>query len=135
MANANGLDPKFKALKYETVELKAAAANSSINTIPDGVRSVKVLGVVNDANDWVTLPSLGRVDDGHEIVINCAAGANFELRTPTSSNEKINNVDSDGTQEHLCTDTDLVRCVKKASGWICQSVTNLGAVRTAVIPD
>lgn len=131
----NNSKPKTKALRFETVELKAAAANSSINTIPDYAKSVKVVGVVNDANDWVTLPSLARQDDSAEVIINCAAGANFELRTPTSSNEKINNVDSDGTQEYLCTDTDLVRCVKKTSGWICQSITNLGAVRTAVIPD
>lgn len=131
----NNSKPKAKALRFETVELKAAAANSSINTVPDYAKSVKVVGVVNDANDWVTLPSLARQDDGHEVVINCAAGANFELRTPASSNEKINNIDSDGTQEYLCTDTDLIRCVKKASGWICMSITNLGAVRTAVIPD
>ncbi len=135
MSIPNGFDPKVKALKFETVELKAAAVNSSVNTVPDGVKSVKVVGVVNDANDWVTLPSLARQEDGHEVVINCAAGADFELRTPASSNEKINNVDSDATQEYLCTDTDLVRCVKKASGWICMSITNLGAVRTAVIPD
>lgn len=135
MALSDGQSPKVKGLRFETVELKAAAANSSINTIPDYTKSVKVLGNVNDANDWITLPSLARQDDGHEIIINCAGGADFELRTPASSNEKINNVDSDGTQEYLCTDTDLVRCVKKTSGWICQSITNLGAVRTAVIPD
>jgi len=135
MANSNGFDPKLKGIRFETIELKASNANSSVNTIPDSVKSVKVVGVVNDANDWITLPSLARQDDNHEVIINCAAGGNFELRTPASSNEKINNVDSDGTQEYLCTDTDLVRCVKKSSGWICQSITNLGAVRTAVVPD
>ncbi len=45
-------------------------------------------------------------------------------------------VDSDGTQEYLCTDTDVVVVTKRTTtGWCAQSYTKLGAVRTAVIPD
>lgn len=126
-----------KAARFDSYRLRAAAANSTINTIPAGVKMVDVQGVVNDANDWVTLPNLANVENGFEITILCNAGANFELRTPTSSNEKINNVDSDGSQEYLCTDTQYVKVVKMSNtaGWSATGFTKLGAVATAVIPD
>lgn len=107
------------------------------NSIPPTAKSVYVDSVESDANDWITLPALSEVPNGHEILIIAQASSNFELRTPASSNAKINNVDSDGTQEYLVTDTDIVRVVKvdNTVGWIAQSITNLGAVRTAVVPD
>jgi hypothetical protein len=115
------------------------ATNSELasNTIGDAVNSVLITGVDVDANDFVVLPSLADVEDGHVINILCAGSSNFELRTPASSNEKINNVDADGTNEYLCTDTDTVRIwkVSNTQGWVAQSITNLGAVRTAVVPD
>lgn len=112
-------------------------SSSTGNSIPPTAKSVYVKGVTNDANDWVTLPSLADVPNGHEIIIICKAGSNFELRTPASSNAKINNVDSDGSQEYLCTDTDIiiVRKVDNTAGWVAQSITYLGAVRAAVVPD
>jgi len=116
--------------------VKPAADNGVRTKIPAGVNRVSVEAVTNDANDWITLPSLARVPLGHKITILCSAGGNFELRTPASSNEKINDVDSDGSQEYLCTDTDTVEITKISSTqWIGQSITKLGAVRTAVIPD
>lgn len=113
-----------------------AATATAGNAIPVGYSSVAVGAVTNDANDWITLPAIASVPIGFTIVIACNAGGNFELRTPASSNTKINDVDSDGTQEYLCTDTDVV-VVRKATttGWVAQSLTKLGAVRTAVIPD
>ena len=112
-------------------------ASSTGNSIAPTAKVANVLTVETDANDWITLPSLADVANGHEIIILASAASNFELRTPTSSNEKINNVDSDGTNEYLVTDTDIVRVIKvnNTVGWIAQSLTVLGAVRTAVIPD
>ena len=112
-------------------------ASSTGNSIPPTAKSVIVESVETNADDWITLPSLADVPNGHEILILARASSNFELRTPTSSNEKINNVDSDGTNEYLVTDTDIVRVIKvnNTVGWVAQSLTNLGAVRTAVIPD
>lgn len=131
------LFPRFKGINYETLDVRAAAANSNINTIPAGTRSVRVSGVVNDANDWITLPGLASVQDGHEITILCKAGANFEMRTPTSSNEKINGQDSDGTKEYLCTDTEVVKVIKISNtvGWMAHGYSAIGAVVTAVVPD
>lgn len=107
------------------------------NSIPPTAKSVVVESVETNADDWITLPSLADVPNGHEIIIVAAAAANFEMRTPASSGEKINDVDSDGTQEYLVTDTDIVRVIKRnnTDGWVAQSLTKLGAVRTAVVPD
>lgn len=112
-------------------------ASSTGNSIPPTAKTVSVESVESDANDWITLPSLADTANGHEIIILCNAGSNFELRTPASSNEKINDVDSDGSQEYLCTDTDTIKVIKRSNtaGWVAQSLTKLGAVRTAVVPD
>lgn len=144
MAN-NSDSPVLDGVWFRPYLLKPAAANtgattdstSTGNSLPPTAKVGVVGAVTNDANDWITLPSLADVPNGHEIIILCSAGTNFEMRTPTSSNEKINNVDSDGTNEYLCTDTDVIRIIKvnNTAGWVAQSLTNLGAVRTAVIPD
>jgi hypothetical protein len=141
----NNDSPVLDGIWFRPVLLKPAAANAGANTdtvtvgnsLPPTAKVGLVRAVTNDANDWITLPSLADVPNGHEIKIICSAGANFEMRTPTSSNEKINNVDADGTNEYLCTDTDVIRVIKRnnTDGWVAQSLTNLGAVRTAVIPD
>jgi hypothetical protein len=126
----------FQAVEHIPVTLTAAAANSATNSIPPAVVSAVVTGVANDANDWITLPDIADVPLGHSIMIQANAGSNFEMRTPASSNTKINDVDSDGTQEYLVTDTDSVLVWKRTStGWSAVSFTKLGAVRTAVIPD
>lgn len=136
MALANGINPHLQGLTMEAVSLTAAAVNSATNSVAPSIRSVTVTGVTNDADDWITLPALSSVPIGHTIRIYAGAGSNFELRTPASSNEKINDLDSDGTKEYLVTDTDTV-IVWKISGtaWVAQSITKLGAVRTAVVPD
>ena len=107
------------------------------NGIPASVKVVEVGAVTNDANDWITLPSLADVPNGHEITILCSAGGNFELRTPAGSNEKINNQDCDGTKEYLCTDTEVLKVVKinNTVGWMAHAYTAIGAVAAAVIPD
>lgn len=136
MSVVNGSNPQLKALTLECQSVKPDAVSGARATIQPGVKSVTVEAVTNDANDWIVLPSLASVPLGHQITILCNAGGNFELRTPASSNEKINDVDSDGTAEYLCTDTDVIFLTKRTStGWTGQSLTKLGAVRTAVIPD
>jgi hypothetical protein len=136
MSIANGSNPTLDGINFNAVTLSAAAANSATNSIPPTVKSVNVTAVTNDANDWITLPDIADVSIGHQIVIAANAGSNFELRTPASSNTKINDVDSDGSQEYLVTDTHTVIVTKRTTtGWVAQSLTKLGAVVTAVIPD
>lgn len=132
------LDPKLNTLsvKAQTVQASGTDTLSDNNKIYANKTSVVVSGVTTDANDWVRLPSLSTVEVGHTIRIYAGASSNFELRTPASSNEKINDVDSDGSQEYLVTDTDTVIVTKISStAWVAQSITKLGAVRTAVVPD
>lgn len=115
----------------------AAAAEGSTNTILPGVSAVYVNGVTVDANDWIVLPALASVPNGFAITVVGRAGANFEVRTPASSNEKINNEDSDGTKEYLFTNTQVHRFIKmdNTNGWMAHGYTALGAVVTAVVPD
>lgn len=129
-------NPKKFVTSEKQVNLVAAAANTAKNTIPGGSKYVNVVGVTTNADDWITLPSINEVPIGFKIIIACNAGSNFELRTPTSSNEKINDQDSDGTKEYLCTDTDIVEVTKRTTtGWEAHEFTKLGAVVTAVVPD
>lgn len=132
----NRLNPTFEGVDFIPKILTAAAANSATNSIAPSIKTVVVTGVTTDANDWITLPDIADCPIGHTIRIFANAGSNFELRTPTGSNTKINDIDSDGSQEYLVTDTHEVRVVKRtSSGWTAQSITKLGAVATAVIPD
>jgi len=134
--NSNRLNPTFEGVNFTARNLTAKAVNDSGNSIAPAEKVVRVTGVATDANDWVTLPNIESVPLGHTLTILASASSNFELRTPTASNSTINNVDSDGTQEYLVTDTDIVTITKRtATGWIAQSATFLGATRTAVIPD
>ena len=132
--------------KVEVINQEGQAPAQSINPAADsGVgsvvlkssSSVVVGAVVNDANDWIVLPSLADVANGHEITILCSAGGNFEMRTPAASAEEINSEDCDGTKEYLCTDTEVLKVVKISTtiGWMAHAYSAIGAVVTAVVPD
>lgn len=84
------------------------------------------------ADNIVTLPaaSVGKEITGY-------VGANgCELRTPAASGVKINDVDSDGTNEAAIPATTYFRlkCVA-ADLWILEGVTELGADIAAIVPD
>jgi hypothetical protein len=137
MAQSNGRTPRLQGVEYTPVELVAQATQISKNSIPPLAKSVKVTGVATNADDFVVLPPLNSCPDGHEIVLLCSAGSNFELRTPASSAEEINSEDCDGTKEYLCTDTQVVKIVKinNTIGWMAHGYSAIGAVVTAVVPD
>lgn len=137
MAQPNGLNPTFDGLFTRAVTLTPAATNTSANTIPAGVRNVRLGANVNDANDWTNLPPLASVPDGFEIVIIAGSAANSELRTPASSNEKINAQDSDGTKEALLTAGNVYKVIKNDNtiGWTLIGFTAIGALQTAIVPD
>jgi len=119
------------------VKPSATTADTTSRTIGRSVTQVSVLAVTNDANDFITLPSLASVQEGHKITILCNAGGNFELRTPASSGEEINSEDCDGTKEYLCTDTQLIWVTKvnNTIGWEAHAYSAIGAAVTAVVPD
>lgn len=120
-----------------TQSLTPDDAEGTGNTILAESTKVQVGAVTNDANDFVVLPALADVDDGHEITIICGAGTNFELRTPADSDEEINSENCDGTKEYLCTDTEIIKVIKidDTIGWMAHAYSAIGAVVTAVVPD
>lgn len=135
--SADRINPTLEGVRFNKFDVTAAAVNSATNSIPPSARVVEVIGVTNDANDWITLPALASVPIGHEVMIIMSAGANCELRTPASSNEKINAEDCDGTKELLLTDTQISKVIKidNTIGWMHHAYTAIGAVATAVVPD
>lgn len=137
MANPNGLNPTLQGVNFESQLVVADDAQGSINSIAPSAKSVTVTGVVNDANDFVVLPSLSSVENGHTITVLCSAGANFEVRTPADSDEEINSENCDGTKELLATDTTILFITKinNTIGWMSEVRTAIGAYGTAVVPD
>ena len=137
MAIPNGSAPRLDGIEFAPVQLVSDATDKNLNSVPPLAKSVVVTGVVTAATDYIVLPSLTSCPDGHEITILCSAGANFEMRTPASSGEKINAQDCDGTKEYLCTDTEVLKVVKinNTIGWMGHAYSAIGAVVTAVVPD
>lgn len=137
MANPNALNPVFETVYSTTQNIQADDSQTVVNTIQAGKDKVVVDDVINDANDFVVLPSLADVPDGHKITVVGQAGSNFEVRTPAGSDEEINSENADGTTEYLFTDTQIHTFTKinNTIGWMGAGYTAIGAVVTAVVPD
>ena len=127
----------LRGVEHVPVVLTADDAQSSLNTVPRLATVVDVTGVTNDANDFIVLPNLAQVPNGHKITVLCNAGANFEIRTPAASGEEINSEDCDGTKEYLATNTQIHTFTKinNTIGWMGEGRTAIGAYATAVVPD
>lgn len=114
-----------------------AADSGEASQISYGLHAVAVGPNTTDVNDWIVLPALSSVPVGHTItVVSNAAG--HEVRTPATSNEKINNQDSDGTKEYAIAAGSQIHKFTKISntiGWEAHGHTALGAAVTAVVPD
>lgn len=126
-----------------TVLSRLAPAPAAVTATADGLTT----GLVSADSDWlditsananniITLPALSEVSNGK--VIRGWVGANgCEIRTPAASTEKINGVNSDGTNEAAIPATTLIELTKvsDADGWVLTAATELGAVATAIVPD
>ena len=135
----SGFFPSFakaKGLELEAYEVTPNSAEGAANTVPSGVRVVKVGANANDVNDFLVLPSLATVPSGHQITV-IAGAANCEVRTPASSAQEINSEDCDGTKEYLLTATQIHTFTKidNTIGWMGEGRTAIGAYATAVVPD
>lgn len=87
------------------------------------------------ATKQVSLPASSAGLVGKQFTI--WVGANgFELITPAASNATINTTDSDGTNQADIAANTLSRLTLVTTGtWILESLTALGAVATAIVPD
>lgn len=133
-ANAGDF-PKFTGMNYKPQFVTPDAVGKGV--VLDFSKVVCVNAVTNDANDFIVLPLLANVPDGHEFKVFCNAGTNFEIRTPALSNNKINNVDCDGgANEYLATDTEIIifQKIDGTIGWMAQAYSQIGAVVAAVVP-
>lgn len=85
----------------------------------------------SDANAIITLPAgkAGMKIEGWIGATGC------EVRTPATSNETINNVDSDASEAAIPASSLVVLWCVADGTWLLQCFSNLGAVRTAIIPD
>jgi len=106
-------------------------ADGAGNSIPAGTSVVEISAVTNGANDWVALP-VGVLGERITIIATVAC----ELRTLDTTNDEINEVDADGTQEYQLTAGDIVDliCVEAGARWTAVSHTILGAAKT-IVPD
>jgi hypothetical protein len=125
-------------MTLEPVVLLPNSAQGTGNSVPPEVRVVSVGANVNGVNDFIVLPSLASVPNGHEITVYCNA-AGMEVRTPASSNEKINNVDSDGgAAEYTVPAGSQIHYFTKINntiGWEAHGFTAIGAAVGAITPD
>jgi len=129
--------PVFKGVKYEPITLTPDSSEKVTNIVPAGARSVVCAANANGVNDFIVLPSLARVPNGHCVMVICNA-AGMEIRTPASSNQKINNTDSDGTTEYTVPAGGQIHYFTKISdtvGWMGNGYTAIGAVVGAITPD
>lgn len=85
------------------------------------------------ATNQVALPAITSASIGQKIDI--FVGSNgYELITPASSNNTINTVDSDGTNQLDVAANTLLRCVQvSATGWVAYQVA--ATTITVVAPD
>lgn len=111
-------------------------AVGSANLILAGVPNVAVGANVNGVTDWVTLPALASVPAGFTVAV-VANAAGHKVRTPATSTQKINNVNSDGTASYtIAAGSQIHRFTKidNTIGWVGQGFTALGAVVAAIVP-
>lgn len=137
MALPKGEYPNFKGATFEPVFLTPDDAQGTVNSVPPEVRVVEVGANVNGVNDFIVLPSLASVPNGHEITVYSNA-AGHEVRTPADSDEEINSENCDGTKEYAIaagSQIHIFRKINNTLGWMGQGFTAIGAVATAVVPD
>lgn len=121
---------------YQACSPSTLTAAGSSNLILPGVIQVAAQANVNGVTDWLTLPALASVPVGHTVTVVCNA-AGHKVRTPASSTQKINNVNSDGTASYTVpagSQVHVFRKIDNTIGWVAQGFTALGAVVAAIVP-
>lgn len=85
------------------------------------------------ATDQIALPAISASTIGQIIYLTVGSNG-YELITPASSNNTINNVDADGTNQLDVAATTTVRCTQVTStGWIAETIAATTIAITA--PD
>lgn len=128
------MDEPGESVGGGSASIVGAADSSYKSRIPIGAKWVKVTANTNNTDDWIVLPT--GIPEGHEIKGWSAVA--HEMRTEASSNIKINNVDSDGSQEAAVPSGGrlwTLTYIDATVGWILTIETHLGARVSAIVPD
>jgi len=114
-----------------TNAVTATADGLTTGLITSGTKFVTVTS--GGATNAVTLPAITSSTVGQTIDLYVGSNG-YELLTPASSNNTINTVDSDGTNQLDVAANTLLRCVQvSATGWACYQVA--ATTITVVAPD
>lgn len=109
----------------------ATADGLTTGLIPAGSTFVSATSAA--ATDALTLPAISADTIGQQIDIYVGANG-YELLTPAASNNTINTVDSDGTNQLDVAASTLLRCVQvTATGWMAFQIA--ATTITVVAPD
>ena len=129
--------PTLKGISYEA-KIITPSATGATSIIPATARVVTLAANTVGVNDWVYLPDIAKVGNGNTIML-IGNSAGCEVRTPASSNTKINNVDADGgAAEYAIAAGYQIHYFTKitnAVGWESHGYTAIGAVIAAYVPD
>ena len=118
----------------ETQSVTSTADGTGTGAISALVASRKYVTVTSaSATNQVSLPAAAAGTVGQEIDLYVGSNG-YELITPASSNNTINTVDADGTNQLDVAANTLLRCVQiTATGWACYQVA--ATTITVVAPD
>lgn len=109
----------------------ATADGLTTGLILDGETFVTVTS--DSATKFITLPAITSAGIGQQVDLYVGA-TGYELVTPASSNNTINTVDADQTNQLDVAANTLLRCVQvSATGWYCYQVA--ATTITVVAPD
>ena len=116
---------------------QAVGNGDGTNRISDNVTRVILTANTTAVTDFFVLPDIANLEQLHEITI-LAGAANCEMRTPASSNTKINGVDADGgaaSYEVIAGQVVTAVKISDSVGWMVYNRTALGAIVTVTTPN
>lgn len=124
--------PLLKTLELEAVTATAdGTGTGAIDTLVTGRKFVTATSAA--ATNQIALPAISSATIGQEIDIQVGSNG-YELITPASSNNTINTVDGDGTNQLDVAANTLLRCVQTtATNWACFQIA--ATTITVVAPD
>lgn len=129
---ADGAVTAKKLVGSEARTATAAGLTTGAITPPTAFRTF-VTVTSGAATDQIALPAITADTIGQEIFVTVGANG-FELITPASSNNTINQVDSDGTNQMDVAANTTVRCTQiSATAWLAETVAATTIAVTA--PD
>lgn len=135
--NSGATAPEWVSPLAGLVETSSATATAdglttgNINALTGLKKFVTVTSA--NATDAITLPGINVGTVGQEIFLTVGANG-YELLTPASSNNTINQVDSDGTNQLDVAANTTVRCTQVSStGWLVEQIA--ATAITVVAPD